>query len=489
MDFDTNGPRVAEFVESFCCLTGSYAGEPFVLEDFQREILDDMFMVDENGKRMRTQYLVGLARKNAKTTLLAAISLYALMMDKSDDEPLVLCAAYSREQARLLFEAAKSMVLNSPALSKRCIVRQHFIQCIHNGGMLKPISSEAATAHGLNPSFVVIDELHTFKNNDLIEALVSGSAQRNEPMQVFISTAGASLESELGKLYLRGQESDHYMNGEFVQGVNESKSFGMSWYGPSVDELDDLDYMNPDVWEKYNPMWPLLNHDNFAAMAENTDPISFKRLNLNAWVRAESNWLPVGAFEKLASDEPIPLGSKVVLSGDFAYKRDASAVVITEIETMKQQVVGFWENPDARDTSWRMPMIEIRDRMVELTELYDVVEIALDPFRAAREMEELAEMGLPVVEFNTTTIKMMVAACGRYYSAVVQGELSHYDSEVLSQHLANAHVLESEHGIRITKRNKSSDRKIDAAIAAVIGFDRACFYAEQPEQELFSFSL
>jgi phage terminase large subunit-like protein len=68
---------------------------------------------------------------------------------------------------------------------------------------------------------------------------------------------------------------------------------------------------------------------------------------------------------------------------------------------------------------------------------------------------------------------MMSAACSRFYTAVVTGQLSHDGDGALARHLANAVVKETVDGAYITKERLSSPHKIDLAVAAVVAYDRA----------------
>lgn len=55
----------------------------------------------------------------------------------------------------------------------------------------KVLSAEAATKHGLNPSVVIIDELHAHPKRDLWDVLTFGTgAARDEQLIWCITTAG-----------------------------------------------------------------------------------------------------------------------------------------------------------------------------------------------------------------------------------------------------------------------------------------------------------
>jgi phage terminase large subunit-like protein len=71
----------------------------------------------------------------------------------------------------------------------------------------------------------------------------------------------------------------------------------------------------------------------------------------------------------------------------------------------------------------------------------------------------------------------MAPACDRFRSALLEpgGALSHNGDPTLARHVANCVVRESSSGAVITKPDPS--RKIDAAVAAVVAYDRAMWHA------------
>jgi phage terminase large subunit-like protein len=67
----------------------------------------------------------------------------------------------------------------------------------------------------------------------------------------------------------------------------------------------------------------------------------------------------------------------------------------------------------------------------------------------------------------------MVPACAKFYDAVVEKRIIHDGDPVLTRHLDNAVTKIDNLGPRIVKDKKSSPRKIDAAVAAILAVDRA----------------
>lgn len=479
----TAGPRVARFIETFLTLGGSFLGQPFRLLPWQHEVLDDIYRLQEDGRRARRMYVLGLPRKNGKSQLGAAVALYHLIADTADQAPQVISAAGDRKQARLVFDEARRMVLASPELSAVCTVHRDTITCHRNGGTYRAVSADAGLQQGLNPSMVVFDELHVFKNSELLDALTLGSAARNQPLFLIISTAGYDLDGPLGRLYTKGLRTDgHRLNGRRCQGEEHDPAFGMSWYGPEPGE--EVEPKDPAVWERCNPSWPLLNADEFAASQRTTPEAAFVRYRLNGWTSAENAWLPHGAWERLyLPDYVIEPKAPVVLGFDGAWKGDSTGLVAVEIETSHIERLGLWEAP-SNDPDWRTPATEVEDAIRAACDHFSVRELAADPWRFEQSLLKLSDEGVPVVEFPTNSVARMVPATQAFYEAVMDEGLSHDGDPALARHLANAVLKEDGRGGRITKEFRNSRRHIDLAVAAVIGHHRAGLVQdEQPRPE------
>ena len=155
--------RACDFIETFCRHTkGKLAGEKFVLEDWQREIIQSIFGWKSKETKLRKfrQCFIFLPRKNGKTTLMVGIALYMLFSDGEKGAEIVSAAA-DKEQARLSFSIAKNMVLQEPNLIKRAGTFRDSITYDKVGSYYKVISADADTKHGLNLSCCLLDEIHS----------------------------------------------------------------------------------------------------------------------------------------------------------------------------------------------------------------------------------------------------------------------------------------------------------------------------------------
>lgn len=469
MDYPTQGDRVIEFTETFLTLGGSFVGQPFIPLPWMKDTLRDIFRLDpETGRRQHRTYLLGVPRKNAKSTLGAAIAVYMLCIDNADPKPEVYSAAGDRAQAKLVFDEAKRMIQSCPELDDICTVYRDEIRCHRTGGRYKAVSADAGLAHGLNPSCVIVDEFHVHKTDELYVALTTGSATRNQPLTVVITTAGHDLESPLGKLYEYGRRVE--------SGEVDDPSFGFRWYGPRDGE--EFDPSDPETWKRYNPSWEIMNEDDFRSAWKSTHESQFIRYRLNGWTAAESVWLPHGAWEACRSDDrPLAPGDEVILGFDGAWKGDSTAIVAVRLDDFHLNLVGLWEAPPD-DPHWRTPAEDVKEAIRQACRTYRVREIVCDPFRFEQSLLDLMDEGFPIIEYPTNSLARMVPATQSFYDAVMDRKLTHDGHPALARHIGHAVLKEDAKGARITKASRASSRHIDAAVAAVIGHHRARQFRE-----------
>ena len=138
-------------------------------------------------------------------------------------------------------------------------------------------------------------------------------------------------------------------------------------------------------------------------------------------------------------------------------------------------LVATWEKDfDHDDETWRISIDEVKQTIIDFTQKYPKCrEIACDPYRWAQMMQELDELGLPIVEYQTNQLKLMIPATQKVFEAVTEGKLLHDGNPGLSRHIDNCVIKMDHRGQRVTKESSNSKKKIDNAIAFIIAYDRA----------------
>ena len=114
----TKGRDVVRFIER-CCVhgEGDFYGKPFILDEWQKKILFELYETKADGSRKYREALIGMPKGNGKTALIACIGLFELI-GAGVTSPLVAMAGASKEQAGLCFNTMRAMCENSPVLSK-----------------------------------------------------------------------------------------------------------------------------------------------------------------------------------------------------------------------------------------------------------------------------------------------------------------------------------------------------------------------------------
>lgn len=112
------------FMNQLCHTTGEWSGKPFELFDWQEQIVRDVFgIVDrETGYRQFRHVFIEMPKKQGKSELAAAFALYLLCADGEAGAQIYGCAN-DKEQAKLVFNVAKDMVMMNPSLAKLCKIK------------------------------------------------------------------------------------------------------------------------------------------------------------------------------------------------------------------------------------------------------------------------------------------------------------------------------------------------------------------------------
>lgn len=195
-DPETANKSIA-FIEDVCVHTktsiSAKAGDPLKLSDSQKFCMWCLFgwkRTKDDRRRFKRGHIEA-ARKWGKSTFLSAIALRQLVAD-GEASPEVYCAATKEDQAKIVFREASATASESPLLKDILKVERPIIKYPDKNGFLKTIGSDSKTTDGLNPSCVVLDELHAWqkKHRGLHEKLMTAGGARLQPLWLVITTAG-----------------------------------------------------------------------------------------------------------------------------------------------------------------------------------------------------------------------------------------------------------------------------------------------------------
>lgn len=472
-----DGEFAVEFAEAFGSIgkdgIAGRAGESLVLRGWQRELLRHLYARDEQGGLVAQTALIGMPRKNGKSALSsAAIGLYSLIAEGIEGGEVVAVAA-EKEQARIVFGEAKRMI-ESCELADQVQLYKDSIYVPDSKSVFRVVSAEAYSKEGLNPSRVIMDELHAHKNRELFDVFSLAMGNRGKIAQlVAITTAGVKSDST-------GRDSIAYTLYQYGQKVARGEivdpSFFMAWWQAP----DECDFRDPKNWELANPGFDdIVSRQDFESAVRRTPEAEFRTKRLNQWVSSSVAWLPYGAWDSCAGEFELHNDDEIVLGFDGSYSGDASVIVgavvpKSEDDPVKVFLVKAWEKDlTLHGDDWRVDTLEVEQTILDFCQTHpNVREIVCDPYRWQRSMGVLEDAGLPVVEYPQQPSRM-IRACQVFYDAVAEKRLVHNGEPILSRHLDNAVTKMTPAGVHIRKESPNSPRKIDAAVAAVMATDRA----------------
>lgn len=487
--FWSTGDHVIEFIETHCCFTnGRWTGAPFILQGWQKRLIYRLFEIDpRTGLRRYRRALVGLPRKAGKTELAAALALYLMAAD-GERSAEVYCAAASEDQADRVFEAAKRMVEKSHTLNAGVTIAVGRLSVTEDPySYVQRLTSTGKTKHGLNIHGAILDEFHAWgvgEADELLTALTTGMAAREQPMMVMITTAGSDLEtSRCGGLYEYGRSLE--------RGEIEDDGFFFLWH----EAAEKADYRDPESWKAANPNYGVTVTEAFlrgelagtnvldgrrkGAITE----AEFRRLYLNQWVDfAATPWVTREQI-RACRVEPFDLNEdQAAWAGiDLSETRDSSAVVHGQWWAGQERPCGHtdepclyvrvqtWDRPRGPDgkpvEGWVVPQAEIRQYLRDQAARMTVVTNVFDPWHSRLMAEDLQAEGMLCEQIHQTGSRRSGASAALY--DLIDQKRLHYCDDVFERHVLNATTKSAgtEGGYYLVKRR--AGRVMDAAMAAV----------------------
>ena len=399
------------------------AGKPFILEPWEDFIICNIFClyrVDTRRRKYKTAH-ISVSRKNGKTTLAAALGLFSLI---ADGEPAssVIMAANSREQAHIDFDAASAFARQLDPRKKSLKVLRNEIVFQKNNASLKVISADASTGDGLNPSMVILDELHEAVDSKLFDVLRSGQGFREQPLMLSITTAGFRIGG------FCNQYEDYCKEILMGQKVDETLFALLYTLDDGDDWTDENNFIksNPNLGVTVKKDW--LSEQVNQAKNSPTLEVGVKTKNLNVWCSSSTTWIPEQYIRNSLMDVDLTEFKNknnylVYLGFDLAAISDLTAVSIMFIDPETEEYFfktwyylpksaldgkynselykmwsskGFLTLTDSETTDYNY----IQNQIVYLYETFDVQGVFFDSWNAQMLVNNLTNLGLPMTAYS-----------------------------------------------------------------------------------------
>jgi phage terminase large subunit-like protein len=384
-----------DFIEKLCChYKGDMARKPLLLSLWQKYILAVTFgFVDEEGYRIVKEVAIVVARKNGKTTFMAGVGLSCLMFDK-EEAPEIYSVATKKDQAKLLYTDAYQMVQMSEDLNNEIRKRRTDLECTFNNGKMEPLANDSNSLDGLNIHLAVFDELHAYKDQNIIDVVQSSQGSRKQPLIVFITTNGTTR----GKVF--DDRYDYYSR--ILSDTIEDYSVQ-----PFIFEQDDLKEINdPETWVKSNPNMDISVSKNYLAQQlkkANDDPkqrVGVLTKNFNFPQNETTAFFTELQCRINTFDENLLHGSTGVMGLDMAYTGDITVLTYLTWQGDKEYIKQWFIIPEGtveeKSKTDKINYRELEDQGIiifpgDRTNQIDVINFIL---------EKLTELNIRVLKFG-----------------------------------------------------------------------------------------
>jgi phage terminase large subunit-like protein len=452
-------------------------------------------------------YLAGEAMvPTHNSTEAAGAGLLGLIGDKEPGAD-VYAAATRREQARIIFDEAKSMVRRSPELLSLLSVFKLNMSMNSTASKFEPLSADERTLDGLNPHLVLVDELHKHRTRAVLDVLDTALGARRNPLIWIITTAGDDNPESV-------YAAENAYAIQVLEGTVEDDTYFAAIY--TLDKDDRWD--DPTAWIKANPNLgvsvKLADLRRQALKASRSPPAlnAFKRLRLNVRTSSASRAIDMAVWARNNGGpfDPAEMQGRRFYAGlDISAKIDLTAWVKLfppqDGEIRWRIVPRFWMPADTVEAKsdrdrvqyqrWIdaglieategnvVDQAEIEAAVLEDCRLHECLSCAYDPWNATALAVKLTGLGVPMIEFVQGS-RSYTAPTKELEAMLLQDRLDHGGNEVLAWMAASMMVLTDRNENRMPSKKHSVGR-IDGMTSLIMAIGRSM--AEDPNAGLDGF--
>jgi phage terminase large subunit-like protein len=475
------------------------------LENFQCFAVCSLFgwVSKENLNYRFTEAYLCLPRKNAKSTLAAAIGHIKFVADEEHGAE-VYSGATSEKQAWEVFGPARLMAKNTPSFLEHygVEVNAKSLTVPAIASKFEPIIGKPGD--GASPSCAIVDEYHEHPDDTLYDTMKTGMVARENALLLVITTAGSNRSSPCYALQLDAQK---VLEGK----VQNDNLFALIY---TIDEGDD--WKTEDALRKANPNYNVSVIPE-RVLATQRDAIQnarkqniFKTKHLNVWVNAAVGWMNMAALEK-CSDPSLRIE-------DFLGRECIEALDLANVSDIASKAQVFWEDREEADKEGKTKTRRhyfyfgsnylnetkseenqtyqgwaedgylivtpgnstdygwIAEEVLEDSKKFNIRQVAHDPWQAPPLIQAIQansewDQSIDMVEIRAT-VENFSAPMKEVEAAILDGRF-HYNGDPVFEWAMSNVVCHTDKKDNIYPRKERDENKIDPAVALIMAVNRA----------------
>ena len=488
---EKKGNKPINFIENFCKHSkGKWAGQSVELELFQKAFIQALygFVDKDTGIRKYKKGALFIGRKNGKSTMDSGLANFMLTKD-GEGGAEVYSVATKKDQAKVVWDEAKRMIKKSPVLNKR-------IRCLVGGiyydeteSFLKALASDSNSLDGLNAHFVICDEVHAWKDKNLLDVMYDSMSAREQPMLLETSTMGTIRESVFDNEY-------EYFS-QIIEGTIEDETVL-----PVIYELDNPnEWQDEKKWYKANPGLGTIKNikdlrDKVNRAKNNpTELVNLLCKDFNVRQNDQDKWITFDIANNEETFNMEDLSDTYAVGGvDLSSTTDLTCATLLIVKNNKKFVLQQYFIPTERlefkikddkipYDKWekrglvticegaRVNYNDVTQWFLKMHNEYDIsaLWVGYDPWNTQYWVEEMKEQGFEMVEVRQGA-KTMSNPMKQLEADLIEKNINYNNNPVLKWCLCNTAVKRDENdNIRPVKGQKQRAR-IDGTVSLIIAY-------------------
>ena len=480
--------RVVSFIERLKHYKGKTARQRFTLSDWQRFVIYNIYGFyhrDNPEKRAIRNVYLECARKQGKSMLIAALSLYHLLAD-GEPSAEVYIVANSAKQAQNLYDMSRTLCSQLDPQQRLIKSYRDSLKFPATKSLLRTLSYNPTAADGFNASFCVTDEYHAAPNSSMYDVMKSSQLQRLNPLNVVITTAGHNLFSPCYQMRATAVE--------ILAGIKTDDTQAAFVY--EIDENDNWD--DPAVWQKSNPnLYVTIDPQDIAAevnRAKNNESVraEVQTKTLNIWLQSAETWIGADIVNRATATVDLEQyrGSTVYLGVDLASVSDLTAVSLLIPESDGNLMFKTWyflPSESLTDTPNRQTYLRyqrngmlhttpgnvtdydyILTLILDLQKRYDfyIAGIYYDTYNATQFAISATENGLPMIPYSQS-IGSFNKPTKEFERLIKSGHVTLDNNDITRWCIGNVTIKSDWNDNSKPVKGKSKYDKIDGVISMI----------------------
>lgn len=480
--------------------TGFVAGKEVLenLSGFQAFFIANIFGWRYKHKSYKFRYndiTLFIARKNAKTALIAIVFILLMLTEQKYSEFYSICL--TKELSAEIKKGMEQIINASPYIKKYFKIsstKTGSIKCLLTDSFFEPRTSESGKNNSIRPSAFVSDEHGNFSENSNFNAMKSGQKNVLNPL-VFRTTTAYAINNSIM------EEDLDYIRAVLKGVITDERQFALVYYAEEEHLWDDI-----GIYES-NPLrieenYDTIRKDRDIAKVKLSTREEYLTKSMNVFVQENKYeaYMDIGLWKQCKEDDIDFNGKEVVVGVDGSISLDLTSVSIMYKENNEYYCMshGFLPSGNMDERREKINYYDMQNRgycdihdgmTVNYNKLEEYIRniedkynckikcIISDPFNMKQTMENLAK-DYEVILLRQTFGNLTVAT--KAFRDEVYNKKVHYlKNELLDWCVSNATLNYGKSGDVMLAKDKALKNKKRIDMLATLIFCMTQLYIEE----------